>query len=126
MRPLGVVEVYPFCDDPHRCEAVGQLLQVDGLVFERPPQAFDKYVVHAAAPPIHGDCNARVLEDAGEVEAGELASLVGVEDIRAAAAIQGFSQRLDAEGGIMLFDGRQASTWRVAQSMIATRLSVVI
>jgi hypothetical protein len=100
MRPLGVVEVYPFCDDPHRCEAVGQLLQVDGLVFERPPQAFDKYVVHAAAPPIHGDCNARVLEDAGEVEAGELASLVGVEDIRAAAAIQGFSQRLDAEGGI--------------------------
>ena len=53
---------------------------LDGLVFERPPQAFDKYVVHAAAPPIHGDCNARVLEDAGEVEAGELASLVGVED----------------------------------------------
>ncbi len=35
MRPLGVVEVDPFCDDPHRCEAVGQLVPVDGLVFER-------------------------------------------------------------------------------------------
>ena len=42
----------------------------------------------------------RVLENAGEVEAGELAALVGVEDLRLAVFGQRLSQGLDAEGGI--------------------------
>ena len=100
MGPLGVVEFDPLCDDPHRFEAVGQLVQVDRLVFERAPEPLDEDVVHTAAPPIHGDRDIRAAEHAGEVEAGELAALVGVEDIRAAVTVQGFFQGLDAEGGI--------------------------
>jgi len=50
MGPLGVVEADPLADDPFGLEAVGQLMQVDRLVFERPPQALDEDIVHAAAP----------------------------------------------------------------------------
>ena len=82
MGPFGVVEVDPLCNDPFGLEAVGQFMQVDGLIFERAPQAFDEDVVHAPAPPIHGDADAGIIEDAGEVEAGELAALVGVEEFR--------------------------------------------
>ena len=70
MGPLGVVEVDPLADDPFGREAVGQLVQVDRLVFQRPPQPLDEDVVHAAAATVHGDAHAGVFEDAGEVEAG--------------------------------------------------------
>ena len=42
--------------------------------------------VHAAAPTVHGDADARVLEHAGEVEAGELAALIRIEYLRLAVA----------------------------------------
>ena len=48
--PLGVVEVDPLADDPLGPEAIRQFVQIDRLVFERPPQAFDEDVVHAPAP----------------------------------------------------------------------------
>ena len=82
MRVLGVVEADPLGDDPFGPEAVRQLVQIDSLVFERTPQPLDKNIVHAAAPPIHGDRDLGVLERAGEVKAGELAALGGVKDLR--------------------------------------------
>jgi hypothetical protein len=57
----------------------------------RPPEALDEDVVHAPAPPVHGDRDIRVLEHAGEVEAGELAALVRVEYLRLAGGpVSGF------------------------------------
>ncbi len=41
MGPDGVVEVDPLGDDPVRLVAIGQLVQIDRLVFERPPQPLD-------------------------------------------------------------------------------------
>ena len=86
MRPDGVVEVDPLPDDPFRLEAIGQLVQIDRLVFERPPQPLDEDVVHAPAPAVHGDRDTRVLEHTGELEAGERAALIGIEDLRPAGA----------------------------------------
>ncbi len=100
MGPLGVVEADPFADNPLGLEAISELVQVDRFIFERAPQPFDKYVVHAPAPAIHGDRHAGVLEHIGEVGAGELAALVGVEDLRLAGCGQRFVQRLDAEPGV--------------------------
>ena len=40
MGPFGIVEVDPLADHPFGLEAVGQLVQIDSLVFERAP-AFD-------------------------------------------------------------------------------------
>ncbi len=100
MGPLGIIEVDPLADNPFGFEAVRQFVQVDSLVFERTPQSFDKDVIHAPAPPIHRDRDLSALEDAGEVEAGELASLIGIEDFRLAVSIQCLVQGLNAEPGI--------------------------
>ncbi len=54
-------------------------------------------VVHAAAPAVHRDRDAGVREHIGEVCAGELATLVGVEDLGLAVAGQCLSQGLDAD-----------------------------
>ena len=88
MGPLGIVEVDPLADDPVRLEAVGQLVQIDRLVFERPPQTFDEDVVHVPAPSVHRYRDLRVLENTGELEAGELAALIRIENLRLAESGQ--------------------------------------
>ena len=100
MGPLGVVEVDPLADDPFGREAVGQLVQVDRLVFQRPPQPLDEDVVHAAAATVHGDAHAGVFEDAGEVEAGELAALVRVGDFWVSVVGQRRIQSVNTEPGV--------------------------
>ena len=75
-------------------------MQVDDLGFERTPEALDENVVQTPAPAVHGDGNTGVFEGVGELEAGELAALVGVEDLRPAVALQGVCESLDAEPGI--------------------------
>ena len=49
MWPVATIEVYPVVDDALGCEAVGDVLQVDGFVFERAPETFDEDVVHGEA-----------------------------------------------------------------------------
>src|SRR5206468_1482165 len=71
--------------------------QIDLLVFDAAPQAFDEYVVAPGALAVHADCDAVVGEHAGEGRAGELAALIGVEDVRLAVTSQRILQRLDAE-----------------------------
>ena len=63
-------------------------MEVDGLVLEGAPQALDENVVHAPAPAVHGDGG--VFEHGGELEAGELAAVVGIENLRPAVALEGF------------------------------------
>ena len=58
VRPLGVVEADPVPDDAPGREAVGDLVQIDRLVFERAPQPLDEDVVHAPAPAVHRDADA--------------------------------------------------------------------
>lgn len=70
------------------------------LIFERSPEALDEDIVHAAAPAVHGDRDLRAAERTGEVEAGELASLIRVEYPRRAVSGQRRGQGLDAEPGI--------------------------
>ena len=42
MRASGIVEVEPFADDTLGVEAVGHLDEVDGFVFQGPPQALQQ------------------------------------------------------------------------------------
>ncbi len=69
-------------------------MQIDSLIFQGPPEALDEDVVHAPAPPIHGDRDARVVERRGEVDAGELAALIRIEDLRPAVSGQCLPQGL--------------------------------
>ena len=57
----------------------------------------DEDVVAPAAFAIHADTDAVRLELPGEFAAGELATLVGVEDLRGAVTHNGFPQGFDAE-----------------------------
>ena len=82
MRAGGVVEL----------EVAGELLlrlghavvcvQVDMLVLDTLPQPLDEHVVHPSALAVHADLHVVILEHLGELDARELASLVGVEDLR--------------------------------------------
>ena len=55
MGPLRVVEPNPVFDHAFSLEPVLQFVQIDGFLFERPPQPFDEYVVEIPAPSVHRD-----------------------------------------------------------------------
>src|SRR5215467_6501052 len=81
MGTLVVVEGDPRSDAEPGFAAVRIALEIDVFVFERAPQPLDEHVVHPAPAAIHRDLNAGLFERTGEGCAGELATLVGVEDL---------------------------------------------
>src|SRR5215210_2864116 len=72
-------------------------VQVDTLVFQAAPQPLDEHVVHPTAFAVHRYPYLRIPQDLCELRRGELAALVGVENLRPAVTGQGVLQRLDAE-----------------------------
>ena len=77
-----VVEVqvagYPFAGFLCR----GVFAQVNVFILEGSPKAFNKYVVQVAATPVHADAHPGLPQHRGELAAGKLAALIGVEDLR--------------------------------------------
>ena len=53
VRALGVVEADPVIDDPFCLEAVGDFMQVNGLLLQRPSQPFDEDIVEVSSPTVH-------------------------------------------------------------------------
>lgn len=53
MRAFGVVEANPVVNDPFCLEAIGNLVQIDGFLFEGPPEPFDEDIVQIPASAIH-------------------------------------------------------------------------
>jgi len=100
VRSLDVVNSDPVSDQAPGREAVGDLVQVDRLVLERAPQPLDKDIVHEPAPIIHRDVDAGLLQSPGEGKAGELAALVGVEDLRHAMPGQSLVERVRTEARV--------------------------
>ena len=92
--PVSVVEGHPPADAGPGLGAGGELGQVDALVLERSPQPLDKHIVHPSALAVHRDTNARRLEHVGEIDAGKLAALVAIEDLRSAIAHERLVQHL--------------------------------
>ena len=71
--------------------------QVDLLVLECPPQPFNKDVVVTALSARPADLDLLSLQPGHKVSRGELAALVGMEDLRPAATAEGHLQGLQAE-----------------------------
>ena len=61
--------------------------QVHVLVLDAAPQTLDEHVVHPSALAIHADRDGVTLEHVGERVRGELAPLVGIEDLRRLKAL---------------------------------------
>src|SRR5258708_35842193 len=71
--------------------------QIDLFVFDAAPQPLDEHVIPPGPLAVHADRDGVVGEHAGERCAGELRTLVCVEDFWLAVLLQGVVQRLDAE-----------------------------
>ncbi len=107
MGPLAVVEV--FAERGVELAAVLEGVDVDALVFHASPQALDEDVVVTTPAAVHVDLDAMALEDAGEGIAGELAALIGVEDLGRTVFRQRFVERTDTEGGTRVDRSRKSA-----------------
>ncbi len=54
MGAFLVIERHPFADDPLSVEAVGDFLEINRLLFQRPPKPLDEDIIEKAPAPIHG------------------------------------------------------------------------
>ena len=109
MGPLLVVEGQISPNPFSGLSPILVCLQVHLLVLDAAPQPFHEDVVHAPAPAVHAHLNALRQQHAGEGLAGELAALVGVEDLWPTLA-QGLFQSRNTEVYLQVLDSRQAST----------------
>src|SRR5438309_10936804 len=78
-------------------DAVGGWAQVDPFMLHGPPQARDKDVVVAAPASIHADLDPVIPQHRGERVAGELSTLIGIEDAWLAEPGEGIAQCLDTK-----------------------------
>jgi len=97
MWPLEVAVIDVAADRLMQLDAIGEVRNIDQLVLDRPPEAFDQDVVDGPSAAVHTDSNGTALEDLEEVHGSELGSLVGVEDERLAPA-KGIVECIAAEG----------------------------
>ena len=81
MRALVIVETEPGANTGLVLWPLSDKREVDLLVFEAAPQPLDKDVVHAPAVAVHADHDPVPFQGAGKVVAGELAALIGIEDL---------------------------------------------
>ena len=74
-------------------------MQIYLFVFDALPKPFDKYIITPTTFAIHTDPDTVILQQPGEFQAGELATLVSIEDIRLTMLVYGFLHSFNAEVG---------------------------
>ena len=98
VRTPGVVMFEPPLEPGFQRRDRRVVAKIDLLVFQTPPQPFDEDVVHPAAPAVHADPYSEFQESSDPFLRGELAALVGVEDLRRDARVgHGSVQRTQAQ-----------------------------
>lgn len=105
MRSLDVLAPNPGADYTLGLEAVLDVFEVSGLLFEGSQQPLNDDVVHTSAPTVHGDTQSGLSYRGDPGRSGELAALVGVHDIGRAGPGNGLVQSLDAEACACCYPG---------------------
>ena len=100
MRPLGVVEADPVVDDLFGLKAVGDLVQIDCLLLQGPPEPLDEGVVRIATAPIHRDFDISLRQRRDPACARVLAALIRIHDLGLAIFGESLLQRLNAKASI--------------------------
>lgn len=121
MRALFIVIGDPGADPLTGFRAGLEGVQVDALVFQGSPEALDHPIIDPAPAAVHRDLHLGVMQYIGEVGAGELRALVGVEYLRRAVSGQRPFSASTQNPASIEFDSRQFSTFRLCQSITATR-----
>ena len=75
-------------------------MQINMLLFDRSRKPFDKSVIPLGALAIHTDVYVVVLEVPGKGQRSELATLVGVHDLRFAILLNCLFERVQAKAGV--------------------------
>jgi hypothetical protein len=100
MKAFLVVKVQPISNARLGCGDRRIGVQVDVLIFQASPKPLDEDVVPAPALAVHADLDGVGFQHAGEVGAGELTALIGVENLRLTESPQRLFQGLDTEVGM--------------------------
>ena len=72
-------------------------VQIEVLVLDASPQPLDEHIIDPTPLAVHAHAHALGLQRLGEVIGGELAALVGVEDLEGTVARERLLQGLDTE-----------------------------
>jgi len=96
MRALAIVKVEVRPQISQRVWRIAVILDIDVFVFDGSPQPLDENIVQRAAAAIHADQDILGFQSTGESVAGELSSLIAVEDFGMAMP-QGVVQSRAAE-----------------------------
>ena len=96
-------------------------MQIYLFVFDALPKPFDKHIVTPATLAVHTDLDTVILQQPGEFQAGELATLVSIEDIRLAMLFMASCIASIQKSVVRVLDNRHDSTRRLAQSITANR-----
>src|SRR5258707_13219373 len=97
MRTPQIIPVEEFAKAALLFDAVGRWAQIDPFVLHGPPQALDEDVVVAAPASVHADLDPMIPQHLGELVAGELRPLIGIEDAGLAEPNEGLAQSRDTE-----------------------------
>src|SRR3954467_2108990 len=97
MRPPSVVVADPLPQSGPQRRAGLECMEVYTLVLQAAPQPLNKYIIHPPPPPVHGNTHIRRSQNVSKPRRGELAALIGVEDLGFAKPLQSLLQRLNAE-----------------------------
>ena len=119
MRPLRVVKADPVVDDPFGLKAVGDLVQIHSLLLQGPPEPFDENVVQIPSSAIEILISAlvRVVIQSAPVYWLPCSTfIISGFPYLAMAAFSASTQKLASR----VFESRQYTTLRIAQSRIAT------
>lgn len=97
MGSLGIVIVDPFADFASCLTTCLEGMEVDALIFERPPEPFYHAVINPSPLAIYGDFDLGIVQNINPFGAGELASLVAFKYLGLAVFHHDFLQGFDAE-----------------------------
>src|SRR5271165_4024722 len=97
MRTPPIVPVEEFNETALLLKPVGRRAQIDPLVLHRPPKPLDEDIVMAASAAIHADLDPMIQQHTRERLAGELRTLVAIEDAGPAELGKSLAECLDAE-----------------------------
>src|SRR3954453_14000862 len=100
MRTFLIVEVQPCSDPGLRFGNRSISVQIYLFVLQTPPEPLHEDIIHATTLAVHADLDRVPLQNTDKVIAGELAALVGVEDVRPSELAQRLLQGLDTEVGL--------------------------
>ena len=82
VTPLVVVKLEILSQPSNSLFSAPVLVQIDLFIFDTPPEPFNKHVVQSPAPTVHADRNLVLFQHTCKRLAGELYTLITVEDLR--------------------------------------------